>query len=294
MKKIIASLGVYALLVFSNVTALERRSTNDDDVTDESCEKFHGISSWTQEFVDSICSDAGRTNKGSTAVLCSPDAGKIEYESSLKLAILNSMYGKSASGHCRQWCMYDPLHIEGDDAVGFKWSGSGCWRVLRGATNNLCYKRARSEWMWAMTKAGNMCEDSPDCHVFQGIASWTPEYVEAICSDAGMTDKSTTAVLCSPHAGNVDYETSLKLAILNKMYGTNTIPLGGKCPYQCMYDPLHVKGSDAVNFRWSNAKQCWRVNVGSTSQLCNIRSLGEWSWAIAKTENWCLASSTGV
>jgi hypothetical protein len=281
MRKIIASLGVSALLVFSIVTALD-------------CKKFHGIASWTQEFVDSICSDAGKTNKGSTAVLCPPDAGNIEYESSLKLAILNSMYGKSASSGCRQWCMYDPLHLEGDDAVGFQWSGRGCWRVIKGATTNLCYKRALREWSWAIVKGENMCEDSPGCHVFQGIASWTPEFVESICSDSGVTDKSTTAVLCPADAGNVDYETSLKLAILNSMYGTYTIPPGGSCGHFCMYDPLHVAGSDAVNFRWSNANQCWRVNVGATSQLCNIVGLEEWEWAIKKTSNWCLASGTGV
>jgi len=282
MRKIIASLGVYALLVFSNVTALDS----------EGCEPFHGLASW--EFVDSICSDAGKTNKGSTAVLCSPDAGNAEYESSLKLAILNSMYGSSASAGCRQWCMYDPLHLQGDDAVGFKWSGRGCWRVIRGATNNLCYKRSTSEWSWAIAKARNFCEVSPDCHVFRGIASWTPEYVESICSDAGITDKSTTAVLCSEYAGNVDYETSLKLAILNSMHGTNTIPPGGECPHFCMYDPLHVHGPDAVAFRWSNANQCWRVYVGSTSQLCNYNSIQEWQWAIAKTENWCPVVSTGI
>jgi len=281
MIKIIVTLGVYALFVFPNVTATE-------------CEKFHGIASWTQEFVDSICSEAGLTNKGSTAVLCSPDAGNVEYESSLKLAILNSMYGKSASAQCREWCMYDPLHLDGNDAVGFKWSGSGgCWRVIRGKTNNLCYKRAYAEYEWALAKAENMCEDSPDCHVFQGIASWTTEYLESICDDTGKTDKSTTAVLCSPHAGNMDYETSLKLAILNQMYGTETTT-SGNCQWWCMYDPLHVAGSDAVAFRWSNNQQCWKVLVGSTDFFCNDNGLSEWSWAIAKTENWCLASGTGV
>jgi len=282
MTKIIAPLCVNALLVFSIVTALD-------------CKKYHGIASWTQEFVDSICSDAGKTNKGSTAVLCSSDAGNIEYESALKLAILNSMYGTSSTSGCRQWCMYDPLHLEGDDAVGFKWSGKGgCWRVIKGATNRLCYKRALPEWSWAIAKAKNMCEDSPGCHVYQGIASWTPEFVNSICSDSGLTDKSTTAVLCPPDAGNVDYETSLKLAILNAMHGTTTIPPGGECKHFCMYDPLHVEGADAVNFRWSNAKKCWRVNVGATSNLCNRVSFTEWQWAIEKTQNWCLASGTGV
>jgi len=282
MKKIIASLGVYALLVFSNVTALDI----------EGCEPFHGLASW--KFVDSICSDAGKTNKGSTAVLCSPDAGNPEYESSLKLAILNSMYGKSASDGCRQWCMYDPLHLGGSDAVGFKWSGSGCWRVIRGATDNLCYKRALSEWSWAIEKAKNFCEVPTDCHVFRGIASWTQEYVESICSDGGLTDKNTTAVLCSQHAGNVEYETSLKLAILNSMYGTSRIPPGGKCAHFCMYDPLNVQGPDAVTFKWSNVLKCWRVNVGSTSRLCNTYSVDEWKWAVAKTENWCPVTSTEI
>jgi len=138
-----------------------------------------------------------------------------------------------------------------------------------------------------------MCEDSPDCHVFQGIASWTTEYLESICDDTGKTDKSTTAVLCSPHAGNMDYETSLKLAILNQMYGTETTT-SGNCQWWCMYDPLHVAGSDAVAFRWSNNQQCWKVLVGSTDFFCNDNGLSEWSWAIAKTENWCLASGTGV
>jgi len=285
MKKIIASLGVYALLVFSNVTALDS----------EGCDPFHGLASW--EFVDRICSDAGLTNKGSTAVLCSPDAGNTEYESSFKLALLNSMYGTSAippGGRCPYWCMYDPLHLEGDDAVGFKWSGGGgCWSVIKGATNNLCYKRASSEWLWAIAKAKNFCEATPDCHVFRGIDSWTPEYVKSICSDAGRTDKSTTAVLCSEHAGNADYETSLKLAILNSMYGIQTHPPGDKCPYFCMYDPLHVTGPDAVTFLWSTAYKCWRVQVGR-SRLCNEYSVKEWVWAIAKTENWCPVISTGI
>ena len=67
------------------------------------------------------------------------------------------------------------------------------------------------------------------CHQFQGLASWNQEYVSSLCSDAVLSDKDTTASLCSQFADNMEYETSMKLAILNTMYGTTSIPTGGKC-----------------------------------------------------------------
>jgi hypothetical protein len=91
--------------------------------------------------------------------------------------------------------------------------------------------------------------NSNGCYEFKGLGSWTQAYIEKLCGDGVNTDKNTTATLCSDYQSNEAYQISLKLAILNQMYGTTTVPAYGKCGYYCMYDPLHVDGDDAVGFK---------------------------------------------
>jgi len=242
----------------------------------------------------------------------------------LKLAILNTMYGKgprTSMSPCPHWCMYDPLHRLGTESIGFKWSNSGgCWNVLVGVTNPLCYKHSIVEAVWAAAKILNRCCSYPtvmptnnptklpkvdqtyspsfnptslpticstedDCSQFVGLASWNEEYVNSLCINHGTTDKSANATLCAAYVGNVDYENSLKLAILNTMYGTG--PVVNNCGYYCMYDPLNIVGPAAVGFKWSNSKSCWNVLVGASNRLCYEFSIKEWEWAISKTQNFC-------
>jgi len=113
------------------------------------------------------------------------------------------------------------------------------------------------------------------CHQFQGLASWNQEYVSSLCSDAVLTDKDTTASLCSQFADNVEYETSMKLAILNTMYGTTSIPAGGKCAYFCTHDPLNVDGNDAAGSKWKNTDKCSNVVVRATNKLVYENSYDE-------------------
>jgi len=298
---------------------------------DDDCYQFTNLDSWNEEYVTSLCVNHGNTDKSTTATLCASWAGNIDYENSLKLAILNTMYGLGpSSSQCPYWCMYDPLNIVGLTAVGFKWKNSqSCWNVLIGASNSLCYGQAQREWEWAVLKSQNwccasnptvkptisppptprgqltitptasptlspingmLCSAADDCYQFQDVDSWNQEYVTSLCSDDGFTDKSTNATLCGDYLGNVDYETSLKLAILNTMYGTAPSPLYSTCGYYCMYDPLNIEGEAAVGFKWSNSQSCWNVLVGASNRLCYVTSYEEWSWAISKSLNWCCPS----
>jgi len=71
----------------------------------------------------------------------------LNYVKSLKLTILNTMYGTGPKPeHCRHWCMYDPLSLVGASGIGFKWNNS--WRVITVVVNNLCYvsDSVASEW----------------------------------------------------------------------------------------------------------------------------------------------------
>jgi len=297
---------------------------------DDDCYQFQDLASWNEDFVKSLCIDDGLTDKSTTATLCGAFLGNVEYENSLKLAILNTMYGTGPIfNYCGFMCMYDPLNIAGPNAVGFKWrNGQGCWDVVVGATNRLCYILANQEYSWALSKTENWCCPDPtveptgsplpspdrdptpvpslnptlspsngklcsvddDCYQFQDLASWNEDYVNSLCIHDGTTDKSTTATLCDPYSGNVEYENSLKLAILNTMYGTGPRPTLSYCGYYCMYDPLNIFGDAAIGFKWSNIHDCWNVVVGATNPLCYIASVLEWEWAVSKTQNWCCSS----
>jgi len=194
--------------------------------------------------------------------------------------------------------------------------------VLVGASNPLCYTLSKAEWDWAARKAQNWCCPLPtfsepptlsptnlpsvpptlspkdglqcsaegNCYQFKDLASWNQEFVTSLCLDHGNTDKSMNATLCDAYAGNPDYEMSLKLAILNTMYGTGDSST--ECPYWCMYDPLRVVGNDAVGFKWHNSLACWNVLVGATNPLCYSRSWAEWEWATSKAQNWCCPPNT--
>jgi len=288
--------------------------------TDNDCYQFQDLDSWNQEYVTSLCSNSGNTDKSMSATLCNAYVDNIEYENSLKLAILNTMYGTSLiSTDCPQWCMYDPLNVVGDTAVVFKWNNQqGCWIVHVGRTHPLCHEKSVSEWGWAHSKTQNwccpsdptpeptksplplpgsptrsptkdlLCSADEDCYQFRNLDSWNQEYVTSLCVNHGNTDKSITATLCDAYAGNVDYENSLKLAILNTMYGTT--PSTTMCPWYCMYDPLNIVGDTAVGFKWKNSHACWNVLIGGTNPLCYVQSRIEWEQAVAKTQKWCCAS----
>jgi len=234
------------------------------------------------------------------------------YEISLKLAILNTMYGTGPiSAECGHHCMYDPLHVAGDDAIGFLWyERGGCWNVHVGRTSPQCHEINVAEWMWAYSKTDNFCcisdplsgpSEEPmsgvldracstddDCYQFQGLDSWNEEFVSSLCTD-DTTDKSVSATLCDAYAGNRDYENSLKLAILNTMYGTGTI--SSECGHHCMYDPLHIAGDDAIGFLWYERGGCWNVYVGKTNPQCHEINVHEWMWAYTKADNWCCTSN---
>ena len=72
--------------------------------------------------------------------------------------------------------------------------------------------------------------DVGDCIPFYDLMFWESEFLNKICYADGSTDKSIEAELCSSFADNDDYALSLKLAILNTMYGTADIQ-----PDNCAY-----------------------------------------------------------
>jgi len=128
---------------------------------DQDCDELQLLGNWTESHLQTICQDGGNTDKSTTATLCVDSQGNEEWYKSLQLAILNKMYGTSSSARCNHYCMYDPLNVDGDDAVGFKWVGWGsdtnCWRVLTGATHPFCYDKMAIQWEWAKEKAANWC-----------------------------------------------------------------------------------------------------------------------------------------
>jgi len=166
-------------LVFGNTENNRRRLSANTESCDEvdygidvfNCRDFYDESYWTEEFTSSICSNDGSTVKNITAVLCDEFADNEDYVKSMKLAILNTMYatGNVNPSDCTYWCMYDPLNVYD---VGFRWYNvDKCWRVLTGATNNLCYVTKRDEWDHAISKTNNFCpgrtcEAYGDPHVY--------------------------------------------------------------------------------------------------------------------------------
>jgi len=135
---------------------------------------------------------------------------------------------------------------------------------------------------------GRACSTDDDCNQFNGLDSWNEEFVSSLCTDDLSTDKSMSATLCDAYADNSDYEISMKLAIVNTMYGTG--PISSECGQNCMYDPLHVAGEDAIGFKWYETGRCWNVHVGSTNSLCYQKSVREWEWAVLKANNFCCSS----
>jgi len=130
--------------------------------------------------------------------------------------------------------------------------------------------------------------DEVNCHEFYDETFWTEDFLSSICSNDGSTDKQVTATLCVEYADNAEYVQSLKLAIMNTMYGRGVInPL--QCGSICMYDPLNLAGADAVGFRWSHVDECWRVLTGATDDLCYDAYVDEWEHAIHKSFNFCPA-----
>jgi len=265
--------------------------------TDYQCSNLQDLTSWNEEYVTSLCTNDGFTDKSTNAVLCDADKGNAAYEESLKLAILNTMYGTGGSTSCAYFCMYDPHYVVGESSISFKWSNQQCWKVIVGSSDFLCHKSSIAEWTWAVAKSQNWCcpevptdSDRPCsadhvCDHFQNLASWNQEYVTSLCTNDGLTDKSMSATLCAAWEGVSDYEDSLKLAIVNTMYGTGAG--ASKCQHWCMYDPLHIGGDDAVGFKWTNKNRCWNVVLGAKNRLCYILAIDEWSRAASKTENWC-------
>jgi len=272
---------------------------------DNDCTQQIPVDSWNQEYVESLCSDHGDTDKSVNAALCDANADNAWFESMFKLAILNKMYGTgSSTSQCPEWCMYGTENEITNTFIHpiFQWNNnSGCWNVYSEYDPSPLCHNAVAQLAWSNEKTYNFCchqtvmpssipTRSPttcsvdnDCYLFHDLASWNQEYVTSLCIDHGNTDKSTTATLCD--ADDLDYENSLKLAIVNTMYGTGAS--ASHCPHYCMYDPLNVH---EVGFKWNNNRACWKVLVGATNNLCYITAVQEWMWSISKTENLCCPS----
>jgi len=133
---------------------------------------------------------------------------------------------------------------------------------------------------------GLQCPAEEDCYRFQDLDFWNQEYATSLCIDHGNMDKSMNATLCNAYVGIPYYEKSLKLAIVNTMYGHGPSASATKCPHWCMYDPLSIVGN-AVGFKWHNCLACWNVLVGASNPLRYIHSKAEWDWATSKARNWC-------
>jgi len=123
-----------------------------------------------------------------------------------------------------------------------------------------------------------------NCVPFLDEMFWNKEFLEKICQYSGDTDKSINAKLCPEYASDVNYNRSLKLAIMNTMYGTSPIQ-PDDCTYYCMYDPLNLQSASAVAFRWRST--CWEVVTGESDTLCYKSKEGLAEWQHQLTKEWC-------
>jgi len=156
-----------------------------------------------------------------------------------------------------------------------------CFTLLLNMTASLTPEQACSKIDNGVNEYG--------CKQFKNLDYWTESNLRSICQDSGFTDKHSNASVCEPYKDKEFYETSLKLAILNTMYGPRATPQYGKCPWFCMYHPIYVDGSSAVGFKWSVKNNCWRVLLGATNRLCYVHSYREFAWN--KVKNWCQGST---
>jgi len=84
------------------------------------------------------------------------------------------MYGNGGAKptNCGHRCMYDPMNVEGDSAIGFRWLNRGeCWTVLTAEDHTGCYVNRATQWEKAIAKSqsfcpGRICEGYGDPHVY--------------------------------------------------------------------------------------------------------------------------------
>jgi len=163
-----------------------RRDSQDScqkvDVNVHNCITFYDESYWNEQFLKDKCMGMGLTDKTITASLCDEFANNPDYVKGLRLALLNTMYGIGRTNPelCADWCMYDPLHLDGIgcDGVGFLWNNrksKQCWKVLTGARHYFCYKYNENKFEWARKKADSFCPyrvckatGDPHVHPFRG------------------------------------------------------------------------------------------------------------------------------
>jgi len=236
--------------------------------TDNDCHQFVELDSWNEEFVSSLCSDDGLTDKSVNATLCPFYAGNIEYENGLKLAILNTMYGTTPippSGQCAHFCMYHPLHVIGDDAIGFKWSTSGgCWKVHVGSNSSpLCYELSLAEWEWSSMKSENLCCTSSPTYnptpltaeptiTCKETVLWSQERADESCP--GNAHHAYGVGLCDTY-DNPDYQRRLDFALANELYSS--------CSHSCLYDYESYNTTKQHAFFWKGS--CYNVQLGKWS-----------------------------
>jgi hypothetical protein len=155
-----------------------------------------------------------------------------------------------------------------------------------GAYSNELTARRRSNEVSCNNVDYNVENEDGNCFVVKGLSAWNQEYLEYLCKDGGKTDKNSTATVCEVDGWtdeeSLEYNNYLKLAILNQMYGTSTVPVGGVCKEYCMWEPFHVGGDDAIGFIWRNNKGCWELYRGSNNPTCNGGDRKEWTYVWTK------------
>jgi len=205
------------------------------------------------------------------ATLCNAYVGIPYYEKSLKLAIVNTMYGHGPSASatkCPHWCMYDPLSIVGN-AVGFKWHNClACWNVLVGASNPLRYIHSKAEWDWATSKARNWCcpptfteaptlGPSPTPRVCSPYNSWNEVRASELCPTTVQADKSYAINVCDETEAT---QKKLEDSLANQFYKQRS--------FWCVYDyetlinNTKTGSSDKGGFQWENNNSCWKWEIG--------------------------------
>jgi len=242
------------------------------------CYELHGLGSWKQTYLKKICPDSGKTDKSTTATLCSSNE---EHEIALKLAILNHMYGTGRiQEDCKYHCMYDPFDPDKDDALTFLWVDlNKCWKVIVGKIPVCHQNNAYGEWQFAINKTkrwcpGTECQAYGDPHVFNFDGIGVP--MEHSLGDYMMYRSSTMRVdVRSQHFYS---NQGVLYTSVTGIHATAIQVIGGNCEVKLEVYSKHQTESKELRFLFNEVDIGWDELVNSFAscdEICKSTDLYE-------------------
>merc|ERR1719397_120906 len=212
-------------------------------------------------------------DKGITAKVCA--GGTEEHQRSLRLALLNTMYGIGPinPNSCGYYCMYDPLNLEGSGGIGFKWT-QDCWLVLTGLDNKLCYKnRGRDEWIASVQKAqkwcpGRICEAYGDPHLYSFYSNTMD--MERVIGDYVLYSSDTLRIDVRLRVYIND--DGVRWNSVSGIYATAIKVINGECDVKIEVYNRHQTANGDVMFLFNNDTVGWNdleSKFSSCTEICS-------------------------